>query len=94
MIAVLCQCPVRLVSVCNQDHALQVVGFVAENALVAGGFDGEVYFFERNKVSWHLSRTLQGKQAYHPAFLCTCHAIGCVCAVTCIYWHLQMSRQY
>lgn len=40
---------------------LQVVAFLAENVLIAGGFDGEMYLFQSQNYDWQLSQTIQGK---------------------------------
>ena len=45
----------------DSSHALQVVAFLAEDVLVAGGFDGEIYLFRSQDHDWQLTRAIQGK---------------------------------
>ena len=40
---------------------MQVVAFLAEDLLVAGGFDGEMYLFQSQNYHWQLCQAIQGK---------------------------------
>lgn len=41
---------------------LQVIAFLQETVLIAGGFDGEMYMFGCKKQHWQLLKVIQGKR--------------------------------
>lgn len=62
--------------------ALQVVAFLAESILVAGGFDGEMYLFHSQDHDWQLSQTIQGKLLLQSIYMYSAHMIDVLCHST------------
>ena len=56
-------------------HGVQVVAFLAEELLLAGGFDGEMYLFECKNNHWQLSKPIQGKHCFK--FQCVSESSAC-----------------
>jgi len=54
---------------------LQVVAFLQEDLLVAGGFEGDMYMFKCRQRHWQLLRAIEGEQSLCPAFQLNCSTI-------------------
>lgn len=55
-------CPTNVVAYLLCLLQLQVIAFIREAVLVAGGFDGEMYMFSCKQQHWQLLRNIQGKR--------------------------------